>query len=72
MTDNVTAPLTVGRLHKILAGLPEEFVVWVDGCDCIEEAHGVIMEDDGTIRICREYQPAGCGLPRALPEDVLT
>lgn len=39
-------PLTVGRLRHLLEGVSDELVIMADGCDCIEPAHWVYVNDD--------------------------
>lgn len=36
--------LTVGELKKLLEDIPNDAVVRADGCDCVEDAHGIDYE----------------------------
>lgn len=39
--------LTVAELIRLLQGMPQEALVWTEGCDCEGEANGVYYDDDG-------------------------
>jgi len=46
MTDQKKV-ITVGKLKKLLAGIPDDFYVKVDGCDCIGPATGIEVIREG-------------------------
>lgn len=34
-------PITVGRLKEMLQDVPDDLIVYSEGCDCTEEAYGI-------------------------------
>ena len=42
-------PLTVGGLREILKAFDDDAVVMVEGCDCVEDAYFVDLEDDKVV-----------------------
>lgn len=52
-------PLTVGELKRQLQDVPDDYVVHSDGCDCIEEAGSVEVDQvTRTLRVMRlEWRP---------------
>lgn len=45
--------LTVAELIEMLQAMPQDAMVFHEGCDCIGNAHKVILENDGTVMITR-------------------
>jgi hypothetical protein len=50
--ENPTPPLTVGRLKELLESFQDEVVIQTEGCDCVDRAGGIAL-DDGTLIITR-------------------
>ena len=54
MTTKLKA-MTVKRLKDFIADVPDDYIVWAEGCDCTEEAYGVLIDhDDKTVEVIRE------------------
>lgn len=45
MPEKVKKPRTVADLRKALEGLPDDRAVWVEGCDCIGEWDGEVVDN---------------------------
>ena len=45
--------LTVAELIVALQAMPQDALVYHEGCDCIGDANGVCLESDGTVLITR-------------------
>jgi hypothetical protein len=46
--------LTVSKLIALLQSMPQDALVWTEGCDCYGAADGVKLSDtDGTVLITR-------------------
>lgn len=46
--------LTVAELVKILLTLPQDVLVWSEGCDCFGQIDGAVYEEsDNTVVITR-------------------
>lgn len=48
--------LTVDELIKLLQSIPPDTLVLSQGCDCIEPAVGIILENNNQVIIAREWQ----------------
>ncbi len=51
--------MNVGELVDLLEGVDRGLEVWVEGCDCVDDAHGLDVEGDH-ILIARDD---GWGVP---------
>jgi|GEM_PF-3734500 len=48
--DNV---MTVAEIIEALKNMPQDALVYHEGCDCIGAADGVELQNDGTVMISR-------------------
>ena len=37
--------LTIGRLRSLLQGIPDDYIVYSEGCDCVDNAGGIDIND---------------------------
>ncbi len=51
--DDGSKHLTVAELIAELQKMPQDALVWHEGCDCFGEANGVRKDKDGTVTITR-------------------